>query len=62
MRGHVDASRFDGKRVFLPGEISMRIDSWNGEVSRGHSSGAKPLIQWLTRLSVANGERVAVKG
>lgn len=56
----VDAGRFSGKRVLLPGEISCYNIA--GEVSRGHSSGAKPQIQSLTVLSGAYCERVAMKG
>ena len=40
--GLVDAAGISGKRMHLPGEVSTRIYSFNGEVSRSHSSGAKP--------------------
>ena len=33
----VDSAAIEGKKMPLPGEVSMRIYFWNGEVSRSHS-------------------------
>ena len=33
----VDSAAIEGKKMPLPGEVYIRIDSWNGEVSRSHS-------------------------
>ena len=38
----VDPAGIDRKKMLLPGEISITIDWQSGEVSRSHSSGAKP--------------------
>jgi len=37
----VDPAGIKGKKMFLPGEVSITTGWYNGEVSRGHSTHGK---------------------